>query len=235
MQQIAAVLNLSETAFVRPGGDGFALRWFTPVKEVDLCGHATLAAAHVLWEKGIIDSGSEIRFETLSGQLTCYRRDALIKMDFPAEPAQALEESDRLASALGIRPEYVGRNRLDYLARLGSEKEVRWLAPDLDLLSDLDGRGVIVTATADAGREYDFVSRYFAPSFGVPEDPVTGSAHCCLGPYWQERLGKNPLTGFQASRRGGIVHVDVRENRVVLGGSAVIASTSELGVPPAGY
>lgn len=223
MQSVAAEMRHSETAFLHPCGDGAAdydLRWFTPVAEVDLCGHATLAAAHVLYELGATGA---IRFATRSGVLTAARdADGRILLDFPAEPAEPVAAPPGLAEALGAAPVWVGRNRFDLLCELPDEQVVRGLRPDLAALGRLPVRGVIVTA---AGREggYDFVSRCFYPAVGVPEDPVTGSAHCALAPYWAARpAGRDgTLTGFQASPRGGLVRVRIRGDRVELGGHAV--------------
>lgn len=242
LQAVAREMNLSETAFLVRRDDGFDLRWFTPAAEVDLCGHATLASAHALWESGQAAPGEAIRFHTRSGALTCERGgpdgpaagEGWIWMDFPAERAVAVEPGagepeERLPAALGAHPRWLGRNRLDYLAELASEEEVRGLRPDLARLEALGARGVIVTAAAAAGGGgYDFVSRYFAPGVGVPEDPVTGSAHCCLGPFWAERLGRERVVGYQASARGGRVVVVVAGDRVRLGGQAVTVLTGEL-------
>jgi len=226
-QDVAREMNLSETAFLVPARDGFSLRWFTPVVEVDLCGHATLASAHVLWEEGRLAPDAQARFHTRSGLLTAVKRGALIDMDFPAEPATESRESPDLARALGIAPAFVGRNRFDVLVEADSEETVRRLRPDFTRLSAISTRGVIVTArSASPGR--DFVSRFFAPAAGVDEDPVTGSAHCCLGPYWGGKLGKNRLVGYQASARGGTVSVHLDGGRVILGGTAVTIMRAEL-------
>jgi PhzF family phenazine biosynthesis protein len=227
MQSVAAEMNLAETAFLWPREEGYQLRWFTPTVEVDLCGHATLASAHVLWEVGRVNPGEPIRFSTRSGILTCTRNDGLIEMDFPAEPASTITPPPELILALGKYPIWSGKNRMDYLLELKSEEAVRELTPDLSALSQLPSRGVIVTA-ASSTPGVDFVSRFFAPQSGVPEDPVTGSAHCALGPYWGEKLGKTALVGYQASMRGGTVRVRVEGNRVILGGSAVTVFRGEL-------
>jgi len=223
MQAVAAEMNLSETAFlVRRSGGGadFDLRWFTPTLEVELCGHATLASAHVLWETGAV-AAAAIRFHTLSGVLGAARRGEWIELDFPAEPASALPEPPpQLADMLGAAPVWVGANRFDLVVELPGEAAVRSLAPDVGRLAALPYRGILVTARA-AAAEYDVVSRFFAPASGVDEDPVTGSAHCCLAPLWSERLGKNPLLGYQASRRGGLVRMELAGDRVRLGGQAV--------------
>ena len=228
MQRLAREMNLSETAFLGRRADGaFDLRWFTPTVEVDLCGHATLASAHVLWERGECGPGAEIRFHTRSGMLSARRRDAWIELDFPAVPEEAAAPPPGLVEALGAEPLYLGRNRFDYLAELDSEAAVRALRPDVQRLRTVDARGVIVTART-AERGFDFVSRFFAPAAGIDEDPVTGSAHCCLGPYWQARLGKSALAARQVSPRGGVVRVEVDGSRVKLLGQAVTVFVAEL-------
>ena len=225
MQAIAAEMNLSETAFVRSLDADFELRWFTPKVEVDLCGHATLASAHILWSEGRSPPGEAIRFHTRSGVLTCAQREGDIELDFPATSAQPVDPPAGLLDALGALAQFVGRTRFDYLIVVDSEQALRSVAPDFRKLVQLRTRGIIVTARADDPR-FDFVSRFFAPAAGVDEDPVTGSAHCSLGPFWAERLGKTELTGFQASARGGIVRV--AGDRVFLGGQAVTIWRGEL-------
>lgn len=229
MQAVAREMNLSETAFLLRRRDGWDLRWFTPVAEVDLCGHATLASAHALWEEGLLAPEETARFHTCSGLLTARRAGGLIELDFPSEPPSPIQPPPGLLAALGVEAAYTGRNRLDYLVEAGPEAEVRALRPDFALLAAALGadRGVIVTGPADS-REYDFVSRYFAPTYGIPEDPVTGSAHCCLGPFWRDRLGRDELVGYQASERGGTVHVRVAGERVLLGGHAVTVLRGQL-------
>ena len=229
MQAVAREMNLAETAFLyrRPAGDGFALRWFTPTTEVDLCGHATLASARVLWDEGHLPPGETARFHTRSGLLTAERRGAWIELDFPAEPPDAADAPPGLAAALGATPQYVGRNRFDYLVEVESAAAVRALRPDFTALRSVPTRGVIVTAPSD-DPAFDFVSRFFAPRAGIDEDPVTGSAHCCLGPFWGARLGKEPLTGYQASARGGVVRVRLAGARVLLGGQTVTVLRGEL-------
>lgn len=220
MQAVAMEMNLSETAFLHRRGDDWDLRWFTPAVELDLCGHATLASAHVLWRDGLLASDAEARFHTRSGLLTARWDGEWIWMDFPAKPSRPADAPEGLARALGAEPTYVGRSQFDLLVELGSEAAVRALDPDLTLLKQVEARGIIVTAPAEGG-EYDFVSRFFGPRVGVPEDPVTGSAHCVLAPYWAGKLGRDVLTGYQASPRGGIVRVQVNGDRVILGGRAV--------------
>jgi len=229
MQAVAREMNLSETAFLHPEGEDGAwrLRWFTPAVEVELCGHATLASAHVLWEAGKLPGDRPARFHTLSGLLTAERRGEWIELDFPARPAEPAPAPPGLAEALGAEPLWVGKSRYDYLLELASEAAVRSLDPDHRRLGTLPVRGVIVTARAEQA-PFDFVSRFFAPGAGVDEDPVTGSAHCTLGPYWAARLGKPELLAFQASARGGVVRVRVEGERVKLGGQAVTVLRGEL-------
>jgi PhzF family phenazine biosynthesis protein len=225
MQAVAAEMNLSETAFLVPGKDAFSLRWFTPAAEVKLCGHATLASAHVLWSE--TTTSDVLRFETKSGVLTARRKADLIELDFPALRAQAFELPPGIVEALGVAIEYCGRSRDDLILTVKDETTVRNISPDFARLSTIDVRGIMVTAVAD-GDAYDFVSRFFAPRLGINEDPVTGSAHCCLGPFWAERLGQNVLRGFQASPRGGLVEVEVSSDRVKLRGRAVTIFRGEL-------
>ncbi|MEP6767635.1 MAG: PhzF family phenazine biosynthesis protein [Acidobacteriota bacterium] len=234
MQRVAHEMNLSETAFLRRDGSGWQLRWFTPAAEVDLCGHATLASAHVLWEAGFAEEGTTLDFETRSGRLSAARSrpdgGGAIELDFPAEPAAPAPAPPGLLSALGIlSAKFTGRNRFDYLVEVGGEPEVLALSPDFRCLREAcsPARGVIVTAPSAAAK-YDFVSRYFAPVYGIDEDPVTGSAHCCLGPFWGDRLSKTELTGYQASSRGGVVGVRIAGTRVILVGGAVTIARGEL-------
>ncbi|HET8713094.1 MAG TPA: PhzF family phenazine biosynthesis protein [Gemmatimonadales bacterium] len=227
MLKVASEMNLAETAFLVPRGDGYDLRWFTPCVEVDLCGHATLASAHVLWEEGHLPPNAQARFHTRSGVLTADRRDPWIELDFPATPATPADAPSRLVEALGAKPRFVGRSKFDYLVELDDEATVRKLEPDLGAIGRVKARGVIVTSRADTGR-YDFVSRFFAPQSGVPEDPVTGSAHCALAPYWSAKLGKNELMAFQASARGGEIRLRLAGDRVRLGGQAVTVLRGEL-------
>jgi PhzF family phenazine biosynthesis protein len=197
MQAVAAEMNLSETAFVRPLADGYELRWFTPAIEVALCGHATLASAHAMWCVGVVDGNQPIRFHTQSGVLTASRSGELIELDFPALPTTPCEPPAGLLAALGIKPSYVGSTKFDKFLVVESEQTLRALEPDFARLRQIPMRGLIVTSASDDPR-FDFVSRYFAPGAGIDEDPVTGSAHCCLAPFWGERLGKTEMTGYQA-------------------------------------
>jgi PhzF family phenazine biosynthesis protein len=229
MQRVAAEMNLSETAFVVPGGDAatFGLRWFTPTVEVDLCGHATLASAHVLWEAGRVEGGSPIVFGTRSGDLRASRLEGAIEIDLPLRPPAAVDRPPGMAQALGLYPTWVGAAADILLVELADAAEVARLAPDMAALARIDAHGIIVTS-AGADDRYDFVSRYFAPQVGIDEDPVTGSAHCVLGPFWAERLGRTELLGRQASPRGGDVRVRVLDDRVAVGGSAVTVLSGTL-------
>lgn len=229
MQNLAREMNLSETAFVRKIDDGYELRWFTPAFEVELCGHATLASAHVLWSERLVADDEPIRFQTKSGTLTCTRAGEWIELDFPAIPAEPCEPPVDLLEALDVQPEFVGRSKWDKFVVVESEQVLRELEPDFNRLGKVDMRGVIVTSLSQDGR-YDFLSRYFAPAHNINEDPVTGSAHCCLGPYWGERLSKTEMTAFQASARGGEVRVRLAGDRVILGGQAVTVLRGELDI-----
>lgn len=229
MQQVAAEMNLAETAFLVRQPDGFGLRWFTPVVEVDLCGHATLASAHTLWTTAVVPDQTPIRFHTKSGVLTASRRDGFIELDFPSEPATAAETTVDLAAALGTPVLWLGRNRMDFIAEIESAQQLRSLKPDFEAIRRLESRGLIVTCSG-AGTEYDFLSRFFAPCAGILEDPVTGSAHCCLAPYWAGKLNRTELVGFQASTRGGVVRVRVDGTRVKLAGHAVTVYSGTLSV-----
>ena len=227
MQQVAQEMNLSETAFLVPHEDGYNLRWFTPLVEVDLCGHATVASAHVLWETGQLAAGTQARFYTKSGLLTADQKGEWIELDFPAKPEQEVEEPAHLLQALGVPAQYIGKNEFDYLVEVDSEEVVRNMRPNFSLLKTVPSRGVIVTSRAST-EGYDFVSRFFAPLVGVDEDPVTGSAHTCLAPYWGKKLGKDAMLGYQASTRGGIVRVQLAGERVLIGGQAVTVLRGEL-------
>jgi PhzF family phenazine biosynthesis protein len=231
MQSVAAEMNLSITAFLERRAGSWGLRWFTRKAEIDLCGHGTLASAHLLWETGELDRGDEARFDTRSGRVTVRRAagdDGAMEMDFPERRESAHPPVPELFSALGAEPAYFGKNAYDYFAVFEREADIRRLAPDIAALRKLPMRGVIVTAAADPGSGFDFVSRFFAPGVGIDEDPVTGSAHCCLGPFWSERLGKRELVGYQASQRGGVVRVRVDGERVLLGGKAVTIIAGEI-------
>ena len=222
MQKAALEMNLSETAFLVPAEDGYDLRWFTPAVEVDLCGHATLASAHILWSEGFLASSETARFHTRSGLLQARLLDGgWIEMDFPATPAQECEPPAGLLEALGLdKALFVGQSRFDYLVEAGSEELVRNLKPDLTALKKVEARGIIVTARAETAG-LDFVSRFFAPAAGVDEDPVTGSAHSCLAPYWEKRLGRSSFDAYQASARGGFLKVKAVGDRVLIAGRAV--------------
>lgn len=227
MQKVAMEMNLSETAFLHKREDGYGLRWFTPLVEVDLCGHATLASAHILWETGLLGLEDQARFHTHSGLLTAKRQNEWIELDFPSLPERQVKVPKGLAKALGVKPRYMGRSRFDSIVEVSSEDSVCNMKPDLTLLSKLPIRGLIVTAKAKT-EPYDFVSRFFAPRAGINEDPVTGSAHSVLGPFWQSRLHKNELLAYQASRRGGVIRVRVGDRRVYIGGKAVTVFKAEL-------
>ncbi len=230
MQQVAAEMNLSETAFTWPSGDGFGLRWFTPIAEVDLCGHATLATAHALWETGILSNGFPAIFHTRSGRLTAKQNGRFIEMDFPSEPAIPCKPTEALSMSLGTDLLWCGQNQFDYLVQVADEPAVLELLPDLSLLAKLDRRGVIVTAEANSA-EANFVSRFFCPALGISEDPVTGSAHCCLAPFWSKRIGREKLVGFQASKRGGYVYCTMNGDRVLLSGQAITVFSGKI-MPP---
>jgi PhzF family phenazine biosynthesis protein len=230
MQAVAAEMNLSETAFLLRVSDACELRWFTPRVEVPLCGHATLATAHVLWETGALRQQERARFQTKSGLLAARRDGSLIELDFPAFPPSPVPAPEALLKALSVRPLYTGRSGLavvGHLLELESEEAVRALRPDYRKLAEESEAGVIVTARA-SGPEYHFVSRFFAPALGVDEDPVTGAAHCVLGPYWGAKLGQSEVIGYQASTRGGMVRVGLAGKRVRLRGQAVTILQGEL-------
>jgi PhzF family phenazine biosynthesis protein len=227
MQNVAAEMNLSETAFLRKTGNDWALRWFTPAIEVALCGHATLASAHALREEGLLSSDGTARFHTKSGVLTATQCGELIEMDFPAKHAEPAAPAEGLIEALGVHPVRVSRNEFDYLLEMANEEDVRTMQPDHAVLRRVPVRGVIVTSRASTPG-FDFISRFFAPGSGIDEDPVTGSAHCALGPYWAPRLGKNAFVAYQASRRGGVIRVTVNGGRVGLSGRAVTVFRGDL-------
>jgi PhzF family phenazine biosynthesis protein len=228
MQQVAAEMNLAETAFLHRRDDGsFDLRWFTPTVEVDLCGHATLASAHALWESGQLQADHAATFHTRSGQLTAVRDGDWIELDFPSTPAAPAEPPDGLLKALGVPARSVGRSRFDYLVEVESEAAVRQATPDFSALRAFPGRGVIVTSAASMP-DVDFVSRFFAPAAGIDEDPVTGSAHCCLTPFWSERLGRSEMVARQVSARGGLLRVRMDGDRVRLAGQAITVMRGEI-------
>jgi PhzF family phenazine biosynthesis protein len=229
MQHVAAEMNLAETAFPCPEGDGFRLRWFTPKVEVRLCGHATLATAHVLWESGVLARDREARFQTLSGLLTARRDGELIELDFPARPPlpEPPPWADAVVGALGIKPVTIAMSAEDVLFEAADEETVRSIAPDFATLRSLPARGVIVTSRS-SDKRYDFVSRFFAPAVGVDEDPVTGSSHTVLTPFWAKRLGKESFTAYQASARGGVLRLRLAGDRVKIAGRAVTVIKGDL-------
>ena len=227
MQAIAYEMNMSETAFVLPVNDGYNLRWFTPTTEVDLCGHATLAAAHVLFETAVLSPTEFARFQTRSGLLTVKRQQDVLVMDFPAEPPKQFPVTPLIHRAFGVNPVYVGQNRMDMMLHVSDPDTVTEFNPDFYELAEFPVRGIILTSHSDDPR-FDFISRFFAPRVGINEDPVTGSAHCCLGPYWAEILGKKELLGYQASMRGGEVSMIVSPSSVLIGGHAVTVMHGEL-------
>ena len=225
MQSVAAEMNLSETAFLQKREDeNFDLRWFTPTVEVELCGHATLASAHILFQENLLAPDETARFHTKSGWLTAKRAGDLIELDFPVKPETPVRDEQLkrdLMRALRVEAAYVGQNDFDFIVELNSETALRGCTPDFGRLKDLRVRGIIVTARADETSEYDFVSRFFAPGSGIDEDPVTGSAHCCLAKFWSERINKTDFNAFQASPRGGRLRVALEGDRVLLAGRAV--------------
>jgi PhzF family phenazine biosynthesis protein len=231
MQNVAAEMNLAETAFLLPEGEEFGLRWFTPKVEVRLCGHATLATAHILWEEEILAKDEEARFRTLSGLLAARCDGEWIELDFPSRPVKSglVDWTDALVGALGVKPSFIGLSAEDVLVEVAEEETVRSLEPDIPALTSLPVRGVIVTSRS-SDRRFDFVSRFFAPAVGVNEDPVTGSSHCVLTPFWAQRLGKASMTAFQASARGGVLRVRIDNDRVRIAGRAVTVLRGELSV-----
>lgn len=229
MQNVAAEMNLAETAFLYEENGGYNLRWFTPTIEVELCGHATLASAHVLYESGALAKSEMARFQSASGILTVRgNEDYSLTMDFPATPPLEFVAPTNLADVLGFEPVWVGRSRFDVFVEAPDETSVRSLTPDHSAIAELGQRGVIITAIADDGTTYDVVSRFFAPGAGVPEDPVTGSAHCAIAPYWARKLDRDSLVGYQASSRGGLIGLHVIRDRVELTGRAVTVFRGEL-------
>ena len=220
MQSVAREMNQAETAFLVRQDDGYQLRWLTPTVEVDLCGHATLASAHFLWKKRLLKPKATAMFHSRSGVLTARQKDGWIVLDFPATPAEPCEPPPYLLDALKSKDASVLRSKFDYLVVVEDAARIRTLQPDVRLLGAIETRGVIITAPGDQPG-IDFISRFFASAVGVTEDPVTGSAHCALAPYWAGRLGRTTLVGYQASARGGMVRVEVAGDRVLLGGKAV--------------
>jgi PhzF family phenazine biosynthesis protein len=229
MQNVASEMNLAETAFPLPEGDGYKLRWFTPKVEVKLCGHATLATAHILWQEGILPRDAEIRFHTLSGLLTARRDGDWIELNFPSRPVRPglPDWIEGLVGALGVKPSFIGLSAEDVLVEVANEETVRSLEPDFGVIRSLPARGVIVTSRA-ADERFDFVSRFFAPAVGVNEDPVTGSSHCVLTPFWSQRLGKASMTAYQASARGGLLRVRLDGDRIRIAGRAVTVIKGEI-------
>lgn len=226
MQSVALEMNLAETAFLVRQDGGFNLRWFTPATEVDLCGHATLASAHVLWEEGVLPASEQARFHTRSGLLTADKRGDWIELDFPATPANPVEAPAGLLEALGIQPKFVGKSPFDYFVEV-EEPGLRAMKPDFAALRKFPVRGTIVTSRS-ASPDFDFLSRFFAPAAGIDEDPVTGSAHCALTPYWAGRLGKSVMMANQISPRGGVLRVTLKGERVLLAGQAITVLRGEL-------
>jgi PhzF family phenazine biosynthesis protein len=220
MQSVAAEMNLSETAFLVKREQDYLLRWFTPTDEVDLCGHATLASAHIIWELGHAKPEEELHFQTKSGRLSAKKAGEQLQLNFPLELEVKCDAPMFLLESLGVTPLYIGKNRMDYIIEVASEEIVRGLKPDFNLLQQVKSRGVIVTSKSDS-EKYDFVSRCFYPATGVNEDPVTGSAHCCLGPYWQAKLKKSEMTASQVSQRGGDLELKIEGHRILISGQAI--------------
>ncbi len=227
MQLIAAEMNVGATAFVKPSDAGFDVRWFSPTNELDLCGHGTLAAAHVIWHQRLCDATLPIRFHAKCGNLDCMKTGSRIRMDFPLIPMKSVATPPGLLDALGIDDGDVGLSSLDYVVVVNDAGSVRALTPNFSTLSKFPVRGIAVTSLSDDPK-FDFISRFFAPANGINEDPVCGSAHCCLGPYWSDRLGKSSLIAYQASTRGGTLYLEILNDRVSLGGEAVTVMHGEL-------
>jgi len=228
MKNVALEMNLSETAFLTPAAEGgFNLRWFTPTVEVALCGHATLASSHVLWERGYLAADQHAKFHTKSGVLTATKSGEWITLNFPVSPAIAAPAPEGLIEALAVKPLFIGKNTFDYLVEVDSEEIVRSLKPNFSILYKLGVRGVMVTGPGSSS-EFDFVSRFFAPGSGIDEDPVTGSAHCALTPFWKAKLKKEELTAYQASARGGVLKLRMEGDRVLISGKAVTTLRGEL-------
>lgn len=220
MQSIAKEMNLPVTAFIIDFKSEYYLRWFTPSTEIPICGHGTLASSFFLWENGYVEKGKVIAFQTKSGLLKAQFIDGWVQLEFPSNLEEKTIAPDLLISALGVEPTYVGKNKLDYLVEVESEDTVKNLKPNIDLISQLPVRGVIVTSKSNSN-EYDFVSRFFSPAQGIIEDYVNGSSHCCLGPYWKNKLHKTDFLAYQASERGGILKVKILGDKVLLSGKAV--------------
>ncbi|MDB4532680.1 PhzF family phenazine biosynthesis protein [bacterium] len=227
LQNVAMEMNLSETAFLVPNHNGFDLRWFTPKVEVDLCGHATLASAFAIFHAGLHNNKPEIEFSTRSGTLRAASHENQIQLNFPLTPIEPVIPPENLVESLAVTPTFIGKSEYDYVLEVATENELRSLSPNFTQLAEIDCRGIIVTSKTKA-TEFDFVSRFFAPAVGVDEDPVTGSAHCCLAYHWQQRTGHDQFTAFQASDRGGVVHVSIQQDRVLLSGNAVIVAQGDL-------
>ncbi len=227
MYNVAEEMSLPETAFIHNKEGRYTLRWFTPTHEVDLCGHATLASAKVLWATGMVQKVKDIDFHTKSGVLTARSKGEWIELDFPIEAEEKVEPPKKLLEALNVVPKYVGKNRMDYLIEVDNEDIVRGIEPDFRKLKEVDTRGVIITSSSDSN-QYDFVSRFFAPAIGIDEDPVTGSAHCCLAPYWNKKLNKNEFIAYQASQRGGTLKIRFGKERVYLSGKAIMVMDGDL-------
>lgn len=227
LASVAMEMNLSETAFLAPREGGFDLRWFTPRVEVDLCGHATLASAAALAHTSQLADGATVEFSTRSGILPVTRDGSRFRLDFPVTPEQPAEAPEGLPQALGISAAYVGKSGFDYLIEVEDARVVREMSPDFRRLARIPSRGIIVTSRSDRP-EFDFISRFFAPAVGIDEDPVTGSAHCCLADFWSRRLGKTRMTAFQASARGGIIELELRGSRVILAGHGVVVAEGGL-------
>ena len=231
MQSVAAEMNLAETAFLFREGEGYRLRWFSPKVEVELCGHATLASAHVLFERGFLTPEETVRFTTQSGELRVHQAPHGLELDFPTDLARRVRPPAALRQGIPLPFDYVGRTRYDYLVEVRSPGALRALVPDLPAVTRLGGRGVIVTSRSDK-KEFQYLCRFFAPSYGVPEDSVTGSIQCALGPYWTQKLGRAEVTGYQASSRGGVVHVRPDGRRVAISGNAITVVSGTLPDPP---
>lgn len=229
MQSVAQEMNLSETAFLLKQGQSYSLRWFTPETEVPLCGHATLASAHVLWTEGFASTGQEIQFTTKSGILTANYQHDWIELNFPANFSQDIPPITKLGDALGVPLKTVLYNSLGYLVEVATVEQLEQLKPNFTLLQQLPISNVVVTSQAKPDSPYDFVSRFFAPGLGIEEDPVTGAAHCCLAPYWRDRLQQDSFLAYQASARGGVLKINYDGgDRVLLQGQAITVMRGEL-------